>query len=436
MARAPHTNGSFSPMSATAWTHVSAHNIEQHLATIAAISAPGEGINRLAVTTYEREAHDYVAKTLREYGLDVTQDAFGNTIATLPGTTERSGQRPRIGTGSHVDSVPQGGRFDGIVGVVGALEAARILSESNERRPFDLVVVVWANEEGARFGQACNGSRVAAGTLSDEDLDRLVDIDDISLRKAMVDIGLDPTGLPGAKWDTENWLGFIELHIEQGAVLERAGESVGIVDVVSCVNRFRADFTGVASHAGGTPMPLRHDSAMAAAGWMVAGEKLARDVDAELRVTFGQLEVDPNSATTIPGATSVWVDVRDVLDERMDNTVEELKDLARYQAEQRGCGVEFEDLTRMAAVTFNKDVRAAIATAAGEVGVTSRTMFSGANHDAQIIAPVIPAGMIFIPSVAGISHAPQEYTELADIVLGVQVLTQALVQLGSSAAGE
>src|SRR5690606_29213824 len=187
--------------------------------------------------------------------------------------------------------------------------------------------------------QACNGSRAAAGALTQDDLDRLKDVDDVSLREAMELCGLRPSELESARWDGDGWRGFVELHCEQGGVLESEGLTLGVVDRVSCSSRFRVDFAGVASHSGGTPMHMRRDARMAAAEWMVEGDRLVVQTGSELRVTFGQAVVAPNALTTVPGHASVWVDVRDIDDERMDETVSTLQELARQVGERRRCEV-------------------------------------------------------------------------------------------------
>lgn len=412
---------------------VSPGNLRRDLEEIAGITAPdtGPGVTRLAITEYERRAHDLIAGRLEAIGMDVHVDAFGNTIGLLAGTEGDPDARPIVGTGSHLDSVPHGGRYDGIIGVVGAVEAARIVAEHPGPRPFDLVVSVWANEEGARFTQACNGSRAAAGWLRQADLDRLVDASGISMREAMLSCGLSPDALESARWSPERWVGFVELHCEQGRVLEEESAVLGIVDRVSSSSRFRVDFTGVASHSGGTPMGLRQDALMAAVEWMREGERLAREPASELRVTFGKLEVRPNSVTTVPGEVSVWVDVRDIVDERMDSTAQRLKKLAGQIAAERECSVASEQLARVGMTAFDPRVTEVIASCVADMGYPARRLYSGASHDAQIMAGIIPAGMIFVPSVGGISHAPEEATSLADIAVGTEALTRSLWQLGT-----
>lgn len=410
---------------------VSSENLQRDLDQVATITEPdaGLGITRLAMTPLEREAHALIAGRLRDIGMIVREDAFGNTIALLPGT-DGDEPRPIIGTGSHLDSVSNGGRFDGIIGVVGAVEAARVIAERRERRPFDLVVVAWANEEGARFTQACNGSRAAVGQLSSDDLDRLVDADGISLRDAMLDCGLQPDKLEETRWDGEHWTGFIELHCEQGSVLESEGMEIGIVDSVSSSSRFSVEFTGIASHSGGTPMPLRHDAAMAAAEWMLRGETIAHKSDSELRITFGRIDISPNSVTTVPGRACVWVDVRDIDNTRMDATVEQLKELAQVIADQRECQADSTQLARVASTDFNTEVIKTIGESVRNSGLSGRKLFSGASHDAQIVSDIIPTGMIFVPSDSGISHAPDEHTSLEQIRVGAEVLAASLWSRG------
>ena len=279
---------------------------------------PDGAVSRLAFTAEERRAHAVVGEWLTEIGLRVRKDAVGNTIAELAGSDRASRW---IGIGSHLDSVPNGGRFDGVVGIVGAVELARLLVERGTGLRHGLRVVAFAGEEGARFGEPCIGSKAAVGLLQTRDLDRIHDRHGVTLRQAFGEVGLDPGAIASARWRRDEWSTFFELHVEQGATLYREGIAVGIVDMVSGSTRLMLELHGRADHSGATPMHERADALAAAAEAMVAMEAIVRDPRHHgTRVTVGLLEVEPNSITTIPGHVRFSVDIRDVDHERQRET--------------------------------------------------------------------------------------------------------------------
>jgi len=407
---------------------VDAHNIERLIEAFAALSEPGEGVTRLGYSALERQAHDLFASEMAGLGLKAAVDAAGNTIAELS-PASASGARA-IGTGSHLDSVPSGGRFDGIAGVCAAIETARVVVESGSaiRRPWRFVV--FAAEEGARFGQACTGSRVIAGLTGAGDLDAFHDKDGVSLRQAMAEVGLDPAGCASAVWDPDEWHAFVELHIEQGNVLESSGTPIGVVESISGSSRLLVTLTGTASHTGGTPMHLRRDALAAAAECVLAGERLAKDREHHgTRVTVGRLDVHPGSITTIPGEVVFSVDVRDLDSQRQRSTAREL--LARFEgiAAERGVGIRSEVIGDTSPVILPTWVADAIAGAAVAEGLGYRMMSSGASHDAQQISRVTSTGMIFVPSKDGLSHVPEEWTSSQELAEGTRVLVRTLSAL-------
>jgi allantoate deiminase len=412
---------------------VSAQRIDALLDGFAALSAPGPGVTRLCHTPLERQAHDVFAATMRELGLHVRSDAAGNTVAERPGT--RVGA-PAIGTGSHLDSVPHGGRFDGVAGVVAAMEVARLLVDGDVPHVHPLRFVAFAAEEGARFGRAMNGSGIACGALGPADLDAVRDADGITMAEAMRSVGLDPAAVAAARWDPTDWAGFLELHIEQGSVLERAGVGVGLVDAISGSTRMALHLTGRASHTGGTPMHLRADAMAAAAEIVLQVEGVAcDDRHRGTRATVGRLTVEPGSITTIAGAVDLSVDVRDVDADRQRATAAEIVGRASAIARRRGIGLRAEMLADAAPVVLPTWVRGVVADTAERLDVGYRVLPSGASHDSQMVGRIVPTGMIFVPSRDGISHAPQEWTATADIAAGTDLLAAALLELDRRLAG-
>lgn len=405
----------------------SAKRLTRMLDEIAQFSSSGPGVTRLAHTPEERAAHALVASWLRELGLTISVDAAGNTLATLPGT---GGKLPAIGTGSHLDSVPVGGRFDGIAGVVAGVEAIRCLAEQGTTLRHPLRVVAFAAEEGARFGQACLGSRAVAGLTTAADLHRLHDFDGVTVADAMSAVGLHPEQLPKSKWHRAEWGAFLELHVEQGSVLEAWGEDIGIVDLVSGSTRFELQFRGRASHSGGTPMNARSDALVAAAEVIMEAERIARDHRHRgTRVTVGRIRVEPGSITTIPGEVLITVDVRDIDSDRQRATAVELAERASTMARARGVAISAHMLADASPTVLPAWMREVLARACAAHSARYRVMTSGASHDTQALNRVVPAGLIFVPSRAGLSHVPQEWTASTQLAMGVRVLTEAIVQL-------
>lgn len=398
--------------------------------TFAKLSETGQGVTRLAYTGLEREAHAVFAGHMTRLGLRVWTDAAGNTLAEKDGN---SPGLPAIGIGSHLDSVPTGGRFDGIAGVAAAMEVARVFVERDIKHAHPLRFVAFAAEEGARFGQACTGSRIVSGATNAADLEGLVDSEGISVAEAMRLIDMDPTRVEEARWEPSDWAGFIELHIEQGGALADAGIPVGVVDLISGSTRIQFSVGGRASHTGGTPMHLRVDALAAASEIVLAAEELALDERHRgTRITVGKLDVLPGSITTIPGECHLYVDIRDVDADRQRTTGSGLIERAYAIAARRGASIETTILGDADPVVLPTSVRDAIVRSVQDIGVPYRVMPSGASHDTQMINHVCPSGMIFIPSLNhGVSHSPDELTTYEDLAIGTSALAASLLTLDS-----
>lgn len=409
---------------------IDAARIGHWIQRYAALSEGGPGVTRLGYTDLERRAHELFAAEMSELGLSVTTDAAGNTIAELPGRSPG----PALGTGSHLDSVPQGGRFDGIAGVCAAMEVARTLVTGGTPLRHPVRFVAFATEEGARFGQACNGSRAVAGLVSPAELSELADARGVTMSEAMTAVGLSPERVEDARWSPKDWLGFVELHIEQGTVLEASGSSIGVVDAISGSTRLLVELSGVASHTGGTPMHQRHDALAAASECVLKCEATATDAEHHgTRVTVGRLDVHPGSITTIPGKVTFSIDVRDFDSARQRSTAVALDSAIRAIAARRGILVHVAVIGDTSPVLLPVGVVDAIVGAAAGRGLRYRLLSSGASHDAQQVARVTPTGMIFVPSIRGLSHVPEEETAFDDLARGAEVLLDALVTLDRAA---
>lgn len=370
---------------------------------------PGGGITRLAYSEQERAAHERFGQWVGEDGRSVAVDGAGNSVAIYNQGT------PYFLLGSHLDTVVHGGAYDGAAGVVGALEAARLLADLD----FGLRVVAFAGEEGARFGRPTLGSSFAAGLVSDEVAGELRDSDGIQLAGAAAKLGLDPAAC-------ERWLGadvacFFEIHIEQGRQLEAGAARVGLVDTIAGSVRLRFEVEGRADHSGATPMPIRLDALAAASELVLAVESAARRYRSTV-ATVGRLEVLPNSVTTVPGLVRVWVDVRDVDSEVQRTTANMIFERANEIAEMRGVNIHGEVISELAPVVLEAWPRALAHQQCERLGMPYRVLASGAGHDAAIVARQAPAMMLFIPCVDGISHSPRELASADDVAAAATLL--------------
>ncbi len=401
------------------------------LESMAALTEDGPGVSRLAYTPYERRAHDLFAEWMGDVGCTVEVDAAGNTIATRPG--RESG--PAVGTGSHLDSVYHGGRFDGIAGAMAAVEVARMLSEATTETVLPLRFVAFAGEEGARFGQACIGSKLAAGLSSRDELDVRRDRDGVLLADAMRAVGLDPDLAASTPWRPADWSAFVELHVEQGSVLESTELDVGVVDLISGSTRIELVVTGQPSHTGGTPMRGRADALAAAAEAVLVAEQVALDPRHRgTRATVGRLTVEPGSITTIPGQVTFSLDVRDVDADRQRQAAADIVTRMRAGCLRRGTRLAARLLADTSPVVLPGWVRDEVTATAQELGLRYRVLTSGASHDAQMINRVTPTAMIFVPSTRGLSHVPEEWTEPEKLAVGTDLLCAALLRLDARAA--
>ena len=392
---------------------------------LAAIGAEaGGGVSRIPFSQEERAAHNLVSGWMVDLGLSVRTDSFGNTFGTLTGTDPT---KPAIGFGSHLDSVPHGGRFDGTVGVLGALEVIRMFNATGVQTAHPLMVAAFASEEGARFGEPCLGSKAVAGVLQEADLERLRDANGTTLAQAMRAVSFDPLALPQARWAPNTLAAFLELHIEQSRSLDEEDERIGLVDAIAGNTRIRIAIRGRQDHSGGTPMSQRQDALVAAAEVIVAAESIANEPRRRATVaTVGRLHVFPNSITTIPGEVEFYLDVRDVDSDRQRLTTQDIVVRAEETAARRGLRCDWEVVSDTSPVVLPKWLRDLTTAAAERLSVPHRVTTSGAGHDAGILSRGIPAAMLFVPSRDGLSHCPEEWTSMEDIAIGAQALAESI----------
>src|SRR5215210_625262 len=384
------------------------------------------GVTRLSFTEEERAAKDLVASYMEEAGLAVREDTAGNLFGRREG---KDPDAPAVLVGSHVDSVYDGGNFDGSLGVLAGIEVAQTMQEGSIETDHPVEVVAFTDEEGARFSFGMIGSRALAGTLSGEDLQH-EDSDGISIADAMRDYGLDPERIAQAARPRDSLAAYLELHIEQGRVLEGEGLPVGVVTGIAAPVWRRLVFTGETGHAGTTPMEMRHD-ALAAAVEVVAVVEDEASATGTSVGTVGQMSVEPGGINIIPGRIDLSLDLRDIDEETRDLVEARILESARELCERRGVGFETEVLQRMTPVSCSETVRGAVRAACEGFGLGTYDLASGAAHDGMQLVGLCPVGMIFVRSKDGVSHNPDEWSSKEDCTAGADVLYQTTLDLAS-----
>jgi allantoate deiminase len=390
-------------------------------------ATPGKGITRFTFSEPYMQARAYISEELRKTGARVSNTVGGNFYGRLEGSI---GGKPSVMTGSHLDSVLLGGRFDGTAGVVAGLEVARVIAEEKipHRHPID--VVVFAEEEGSRFGSVMIGSRAWIGKLTSGDLHRLKDSDGITYAAAMENAGLHPGDESLLKPGRVKAM--IELHIEQSLLLESKGLSIGVVEGINGIKQFAVTLSGVPNHAGATPMGLRRDALQGAVRAVAAVEEIVvRDMGGQTVATVGMLTCEPGQANVIPGRVRFTVDIRDLDSERIDQAAQRILSVIREICRARGLALDIEPRSDTPPVRLSKELVRLIEETAQERQIRTLRMASGALHDSSILPEVTEVGMIFIPSKGGRSHCPEEETDLEDFRTGAELLLGAVVRLAS-----
>jgi allantoate deiminase len=385
----------------------------------------GGGVTRLSFTDEERAAKDRVASYMEEAGLAVREDAVGNLFGRREG---RDARAPTVLIGSHVDSVYSGGNFDGPLGVLAGIEVLQTMEEQGIETEHPIEVVAFTDEEGVRFSFGMIGSRALAGKLTPEDLTDYEDGSGVSIAEAMRTYGLDPERLEEATRPEDSLKAYIELHIEQGRVLESEDLPAGIVTGIAGPVWLRFSLEGETGHAGATPMNLRRDSLAAAAEIVGIVEVEAAKTGTSVG-TVGQLEVEPGGINIIPGKARFSLDLRDI-DERVRDRVEgRILEVAGEACRRRGVGLETETLQRLAPAPCSDLVRDAAQRACERLGIRPHALPSGAGHDGMQLTDLCPMGMIFVRSKNGISHNPDEWSSQEDCAIGAEVLYYAVLDL-------
>ncbi|NLY53312.1 MAG: Zn-dependent hydrolase [Firmicutes bacterium] len=402
----------------------------QSLRDLSTIGAtPEGGVTRYALTDIDWQAREWLKQQAASYGFTSHLDAAGNLFIYDPEIDVAS---PPVLVGSHVDTVPNGGRYDGALGVLAGLESLISLKEAGAPLARPVKLAVWTEEEGSRFRGGLVGSRAFIGEVPEVELND-TDAQGVTLAEALRQWGLQPEELPQVASKPGQVHAYVELHIEQGAKLDFANEQIGVVTGIVGIRRYDVVVMGQANHAGTTPMDMRRDALVAAAQMILAVEQTVKKSQyTEAVGTVGRINVEPGGVNVIPGKVEFSLEIRDLDIAAMDALSEQILQQLQEIALVRGVEVSFEHTAEVKPAPLAPAVQQIISSVAEDLGYSWRQMPSGAGHDAQHLARICPTGMIFVPSVKGISHSPQEFTPDEDCVRGANVLLNTILRLAGS----
>lgn len=376
-----------------------------------------DGVSRVAFTDADVEGRNYAMQLMRAAGMEPRIDAAGNIFGSRAGSDQNL--KPIL-FGSHIDSVPNGGNFDGDVGSMAAIEVMHTLQEHEVTTRHPLQTVIWANEESG-----FTGSGGATGALTPGDLARLYS--GISMSEGIRKIGGDPGRLAEARLLPGALRCYLELHIEQGGVLYKANVPIGVVEGIVSIDRYEVEIRGFANHAGTTPMAERHNALLAAAKLIQTVQSVVTREPGRQVGTVGQLNVFPNAPNVVPGLVRHSIELRDLSAQKITVLGDEVKKRAQEIARETGTEIIVKKVEHHPPAVANPDIQVTIEAAAAELGLKTMRLPSGAGHDAQMAAKIGPMGMIFVPSVDGISHSPKEFTPWQDCANGANVLLQTIL---------
>ncbi|MGD8763481.1 MAG: Zn-dependent hydrolase [Desulfobacteraceae bacterium] len=390
-------------------------------------ASPEKGITRQTFSVEYLRAVTYVVDEMKQIGARISYCLGGNIRARLSGTNANG---PAVMMGSHLDTVVHGGRFDGVVGVVAAVEAARIIMEEKISHRLPIDVVVFAEEEGSRFNWGLLGSSIWTGRLDHKRLENIKDSDGVTYPEAMVQAGFEVSD--ESLLEPQKLRAMLEVHIEQGAVLEKQGYRIGLVEAIVGIQHLDIIIHGRADHAGTTPMDDRSDALQAAARIIAAVEEIAQDIGANTVATVGRIICEPGQVNVIPGRVTFSLDVRSSHKTILESAVTAITGRVKDICGERNLEFEITQLGSSEPVLLSGEIVDLIGEKAREKNIEPLRMVSGAGHDTALLADLTEAGMIFVPSQKGRSHCPQEFTRLEDICLGCEVLLETALALAAS----
>jgi len=411
----------FTTVRGSAPLRVNGARLNQHLKELSEFGKnPQGGVSRVAYSEADRQGREYVMGLMRAAKLDVSIDAAGNLIG------KRAGSDPNLKPilfGSHIDSVPEGGNYDGDLGSLGAVEVAQTLAENNFFTRHPLEVVIFQNEEGGLIG-----SEAMIGVLTDKELDH-VSSSGKTIREGINFIGGDVSKLASVKREKGSIAAYLELHIEQGGTLEAEHIDIGVVEGIVGINQWNVTVEGFANHAGTTAMNNRRDALLAAAKFIEAVNRIVTSIPGRQVGTVGKIQAFPGAPNVIPGKVILTLELRDLDAAKIQMLYKKIRAAADQIAQASKVTFDFKELNTNIPAPTDSRIRATIDQSAKELGLTTKQMPSGAGHDAQDMARLGPVGMIFIPSIGGISHSPKEFSRPQDIENGANVLLRALIKL-------
>lgn len=411
---------------------INAERLRQRLEALARIGKIGEtGVCRLALSPEDRAGVELVRGWMEEAGLQTRIDHFGNLIGRLPGT---EADQPLLMLGSHIDSQPYGGRFDGAIGVLGALEVAQTIKEQGIVPKRTIEVAAFCDEEGCRFQKGLFGARGILGQLEPGELER-TDKNGVTRRQALLEFGCDPERLEESRYPEGSIGAYLELHIEQGPILDKSGEPIGIVTGISGPLWWTVEMEGFAGHAGSVPMHMRHDALLGAAKVIVALNDIARSEPGAPTVgTVGHLEIFPDSRNIIPERVRFTVDLRDIDLERRNRREKELREAIERAASECGLKYAITEDTNSEPRYCAEWIKAIMREESSRLGVNPPELMSGPFHDALALSYACDYGMIFVRCRDGISHNPREFASYEDIALGTELLYRTALRIANREA--
>ena len=383
-----------------------------------------EGMQRLAFTPADMAGREYTISLMRRAGMEIHIDSGGNIVARKGGSVPNI---PALALGSHTDTVPCGGKYDGALGVMGAIEVVQALSDQNLTLKHPVEVLVFTNEEGTRFHRWLFGSRAMSGMLEADDL-TAVDDEGISLSTPLADVGGNMSRVKHAGRGKDELAAYFELHIEQGPTLHQTGTPIGVVTGITGRWVYGVEITGTANHAGTTPMAARQDALVSASRLVLGVQHMASGLEICRVGTVGNIQTYPNAVNVIPGRISMGVEFRDVDMGALSAAEEEFRRMAAEVAHSDGVTIDVKRFENTQSVPITQQMQDLVATAADRTGLAHQRLPSGAGHDAQAMATITNTAMIFVPSVDGVSHAPGEYSRPDDCANGAQVLMNLLLK--------
>ena len=389
-------------------------------------ASPEKGITRQTFSEEYQLAVTYVVDELKQIGARISYCLGGNIRARLPGTDDNG---PAVMMGSHLDTVAHGGQFDGVVGVVTALEAARGIVEDKVTHRLPVDVVIFPEEEGSRFGRGLLGSSIWTGTLDPDRLNSIKDANGMTYMDAMTQAGLSVND--DRRLEATDIAAMLEVHIEQGAVLEKRRCRIGLVEAIAGIQQLNITIKGIADHAGTTPMMDRSDPLQGAARIIIEIDKIARRTGPHTVATVGRIICEPAQVNVIPGLVRFSVDIRDSDKKLLNSAVEEIQQTVQNICNERQLGVEFAGMSESEPVILSAGIINLLEEKTRDKDIAPFRMISGAGHDTALIAELTRAGMIFVPSRDGLSHCPQEYSRIEDIALACEILLETVVDLAA-----